>query len=351
MKDNLFTGSQGSGNAHCMPQRKVIDIHVHVVGRGDTFKGFKASQEFVAGPVFSSMLMSFKPPALRDGDIIENLLQVVDSSENTDYAVFLAMDGVYKNGKLASRETHLMVPNDYVIDLSRTNKKVLFGASVHPYREAADMVASSKHCIDQGAVLFIWAPSEQQINPADDRCIPFYICLAREGIPLLFHTGSLSSGRTADIRVSNYSDPRKLKNALDIGVKVIMAHSGASPEAHGTPGRDPEHLLDMLSLAEKKRWNLYADISACCAPSQIGYLERIKLEIEEGRISPKRFLYGSDFPMPAVDINVIKGPIGPGELIEHIGGRGNLLDNHYRILKDFGVHESIFTNACDVLRF
>lgn len=329
-----------------MLEGKVIDIHVHAVSRGDTLMGVTASQEFVSGPVFSSILMTLKTSALSDGEIIENLLGVVNSSENTDYAVFLAMDGVYKNGKFVSQETQLMVPNDYIIDLSRTYKKVLFGASVHPYREAAAMLAVSKRCIDEGAALFMWSPSDQQINPEDDRCIPFYVCLAKEGIPLLFHTGSMSSARMTDIRTITYSDPRKLKSALDIGVKVIVSHY-ASP---GGNGGGVQCLLEMLRTAEEKKWDLYADISACCAPSQIEYLQRIKREIEEGRISPKRFLYGSDFPMPAVDSDVVKEPLNTNELREHISGQGNLLDNHYRVLKDFGIHESIFTNACDVLR-
>jgi predicted TIM-barrel fold metal-dependent hydrolase len=352
MDDKVFVRDESARSANCMLERKVIDTHVHVVGRGDTVKGFTASLEFVCGPAFSSMLMSLKTPAfaVSDEKIMEDLLGVVNSSESTDYAVFLAMDGVYKNGKFVARETHLMVPNDYIIGLSRTNKKVLFGASVHPYREAADMLAVAKRCTDEGAALFVWSPSEQQINPEDDRCIPLYVCLAREGIPLLLHTGSGFAPHMTDFKVNNYSDPQKLKNALDIGVKVIVSRCAASPDGNGTPGGGPEDLLDMLRTAEEKKWDLYADISACCAPSQIGYLERIRREIEEGRISPKRFLYGSDFPMPSVDINVVKEPLSTSELVEHISGQGNPLDNHYRILKDFGIHESIFTNACDVLR-
>ncbi len=323
--------------ANCMLEKKVIDIHVHVIGRGDSVKGFAASKEFVSGPVFSSMLMSLKAPALSDIDIIEKLIGAVNSSENTDYAVFLAMDGVYKNGKFIAPQTHLMVTNDYIMDLVRRNKKVLFGSSVHPYRESADMLAVTKRCIDEGAALFVWSPSEQQINPEDDRCIPFYVCLAREGIPLLCHMGAGFTMSIADSKVTSYNDPRKLKNALDIGVKVIVAHPAASSDSSGIPGRGWEDLLVMLRAADEKKWDLYADISDCCVPSRIGNLRRIMRVMEEGRISPKRFLYGSDFPMPAVDNNISKG-------------QGNLLDNHQRLLKNFGIHESIFTNACDVLR-
>lgn len=353
MNDEAFNGSSSALSPNYMLDRKVIDIHAHMFGTGDAIKGMFVSQEFFSSPAFSSMLMYLNTPpsAATDGKIRQVLLEEVESSGSIDYAVFLAMDGVYKNGKFVASETHLVVPNDYIIDLSRMNRRVLFGASVHPYREVTEMLAAAKRCIDEGAALFMWSPSEQQINPEDDRCIPLYICLAREGIPLLVHTGVEFTARTTEFRADTCDDPRKLKTALDIGVKVIAAHCALPSGEDVMPGRGYwEVLLDMLRIAEEKKWDLYADISACCMPSKIGYLERVKLEIEEGRISPKRFLYGSDFPMPAVDINDVKKPLTPNELIEHMSGQGNYLDNYYRILKDFGIHESIFTNACDVLR-
>jgi predicted TIM-barrel fold metal-dependent hydrolase len=300
------------------------------------------------------MLVSLKtaPFEAKDRKVREILLHALGTSEYVDYAVLLAMDGVYKNGKFVEAESHLVVPNDYVIDMAGEKKQALFGASVHPYRLVNEMVAETKRCVDEGAVLFTWSPSAQQINPEDDRCIPFYICLAREGIPLLSHAGTEFTMCTSDFRTSGYNDPRKLIRALDIGVKVIVAHC-ASPSAGSVVSSDRGYfgeLIQMLRDAESNRWELYADVSACCSPSRIGYLERIVREIEEGKISPKRFLYGSDFPMPAVDINLFRKPLSSHELLEHIRGQGNLLDNHYRIMKQFGIHESIFTNACDVLR-
>jgi predicted TIM-barrel fold metal-dependent hydrolase len=353
MNEEVFNRSAGALSSNCLLDRWVIDIHAHIVGTGDTVKGMFASQEFFSSPAFSSMLMHLKTPpsSATDAKIRQVLLEEVDSSGSIDYVVLLAMDGVYKNGKFLASETHLMVPNDYIIDLSRMNKKVLFGASVHPYRDATEMLAAAKRCVDEGAVLFVWSPSEQQINPEDDRCIPFYVCLAREGIPLMVHTGAEFAARTTGFRADTYNDPRRLKIALDIGVKVIAAHCAPSSGEDVIPGCGYwEALLDMLRMADERKWDLYADISAFCTPSMIGYLKRVKLEIEEERISPKRFLYGSDFPMPAVDINDVKKPLTPKELIEHMSGQGNQLDNHYRIVKDFGIHGSIFTNACAVLR-
>lgn len=334
--------------------KRVIDIHVHILGTGESATGCKTSREFVFSPTFAAMLISLKtaPFDIRDGRIRDIFLDAVDSSENVDQAVFLAMDGVHKNGKYVDQESHLVIPNDYVIDIARQNKRVLFGASVHPYRQAEDMLAETKRCIDEGAVLFQWAPSGQQINPEDDRCIPFYVCLAREGVPLLCHTGAEFTMRCTDLKINRYNDPRNLIKALDIGVKVIVAHCAPSFGGSVMPFDRGyfDELMEMLREAEARKWELYADISACCTPSKVGYLEKIRQEIAAGRISPKRFLYGSDFPMPSVDINVFKKPLNSGELLEHIRTQGNMLDNHYRIVKQFGLHESIFTGACDVLK-
>jgi len=38
------------------------------------------------------------------------------------------------------------------------------------------------------------------------------------------------------------------------------------------------------------------------------------------------------------------------DLQENMKGEGNPLDNNYNVLREFGMHPSIFTNAEDVLR-
>ena len=62
-------------------------------------------------------------------------------------------------------------------------RKMLFGASVHPYRK--DAVAELERCVAAGAVLLKWLPITQGFNPADPRCFPFYEALAHHKLPLL----------------------------------------------------------------------------------------------------------------------------------------------------------------------
>ena len=337
-----------------MPDPKIIDIHIHIGGPGDSGSGCRMSHEFIFSPAFGAMLIALRASLfdLKDEKIREIILSAINTSAKVDYAVFLALDGVYKNGEYIESESHLLTPNDYVIEIAKTNERVLFGASVHPYRNKRVMLDEMQKCIDNGAVLFKWIPSSQQINPEDERCIPFYEFLSKENIPLLCHTGAEHAVPTSDFRANRFNDPRKLKKALNMGARVIAAHC-ATPYFGGILPSDKSYfneLMEMLRMSEKKKWNLYADISAFCTPTRITYLGRINDRINEGSISPARFLYGSDFPIPIVDINIFKNPLNLRELIENIKEQGNPLDNNFEILKEFGIHQTIFTNAQDVLR-
>jgi predicted TIM-barrel fold metal-dependent hydrolase len=336
-----------------MIMNKVIDIHIHIMGAGDSGKGCRTSPGFLSSPVCRAMLLGLDAAADGVGDdwIRESILREVSTSETVDYAVVLALDGVHKNGRYIPAESHVVVPNDYVIEMARRNSRILFGASVHPYRQEREMLHETKRCIDEGAVIFKWAPSGQQIDPEDDRCIPFYLSIARAGVPLMCNTGSEFALSSYETRTARFNHPVRLQRALDIGVKVIASHS-ASPWNEAANPEDGSYfndLIDMLRVSDAKGWELYADLSAFCRPGRGLYLERIKREIREGSISAGRFLYGSDFPVPAVDINRIEKPLGPRELREHIKTQGNMLDSNYRILKEFGIPDQVFTNAGDVL--
>jgi len=334
-------------------EKRVIDIHVHIVGTGDLSTGCRMSKDFALSSTYAAMLIGLgaSPYEIRDEKIMDILLNAINTSEKIDGAVLLAIDGVYKNCKYLGPESHLVVPNDYVINAARKNRRVLFGASVHPYRDPKELLAETRRCIDEGAVLFKWVPSKQQIDPWDERCIPFYIHLAREGVPLMCHTGAEFTTKTNEFRNNRLNAPRRLEKALDVGVKVIATYCAAFSN-RAFPDADKSYfneLIEMLRTAQVKNWDLYADISAFCTPARISYLERIRSEVSRGTISSARFLYGSDFPMPAIDINLLKGPPDPNVLM-HLKSHGNPLDNHYDFLKKFGIDDAIFTNACDVLK-
>src|SRR4051812_31841484 len=171
----------------------ILDCHVHVSactpGHGSM------SSRLMNSIPFRFMQWRFGlHGASRQTEVdLENLLvKTIDETRQLDAAVILAFDGVHtREGIFDTHNTHLYVTNDYVIELAKRHKKMLFGASVHPYRP--DAIAELERCVAAGAVLLKWLPIVQDFNPADDRCIPFYEALAHHRLPLLSHTGGEQS--------------------------------------------------------------------------------------------------------------------------------------------------------------
>src|SRR5437879_6587416 len=71
-------------------------------------------------------------------DIERLLVHVLNQADDLDAAAVLAFDAVYtREGQFDPVNTHFHVTNDYVVDLCRRHPKMLFAASVHPYRKDA----------------------------------------------------------------------------------------------------------------------------------------------------------------------------------------------------------------------
>src|SRR5690349_16993736 len=201
----------------------IIDCHVHICaatpGHGTM------SQPLLNSLAFRFMrwrlgLGKFGPETERDLEAL--LARTIAETTHLDAAVVLAFDAVHDDeGRYVPEKTHLYVTNDYVIELSRRHPRMLFGASVHPYRK--DAVQEIERCVKAGAVLLKWLPNTQCFNPADARCFPFYEALAHHKLVLLSHTG----GEKSLIRMNDaYAPPRLLEPALQRGVTVIAAHCG-----------------------------------------------------------------------------------------------------------------------------
>jgi predicted TIM-barrel fold metal-dependent hydrolase len=214
--------------------------------------------------------------------LLAKLFQGLDRTPELDAAVILAFDAVYRSdGSLDSQNTHLYVRNDFVEDLARRHKKILFGASVHPYRK--DAVQELERCINAGAVLLKWLPITQDIDPADPRCIPFYQCLAHHGLPLLSHTGGEKTLPNINTAVAS---PKLLEEAIRRGVTVIAAHCGT----RSTPF-EADYVDEFVRMA-KEHERFYGDTSALNLP-------------------PRAHAYGPIFKDPAVMKKVIHGSDWP----------------------------------------
>lgn len=264
----------------------ILDCHVHVSactpGRGSM------SKHLLNTMPFRFMQWRFGlhgASAETEMKLQQLLIETIDQTTQLDAAVVLAFDAVHtRDGQFDSANTHLYVTNDYVIELAKKYPKILFGASVHPYRK--DAVQEIERCVAAGAVLLKWLPIVQNFNPADERCIPFYEALAHFRLPLLSHTGGEQTLPCLDKSVA---DPMLLKPALDRGVTVIMAHCGTRSQPFET-----SYLESFVKLARDYE-HCFGDTSALGMP-----MRWYAFDLLDDPVVRSKLVHGSDWPIIAV---------------------------------------------------
>lgn len=238
-------------------------------------------------------------------------------TEKDRQAVMMAIDGVYRNGRYIENESDFMISNDHVMKLKGLDRKTIFGASVHPYRGHKEMLTDVRRCLNAGAAFFTWIPSIQKIDLEDERCIPFYVCLATEGIPFVCYMGSGNRPGNTNGNTETYRDPKKLSAALDVGLSVVIANYPMLCNAEPVFQEETilfEELIEMLRLSAEREWNLYADISPYCRQGMSAFYERIETCVRNGEINPKQLIYGCSFPVPYDEKDNLKETMTLGEV-------------------------------------
>jgi predicted TIM-barrel fold metal-dependent hydrolase len=261
-----------------------IDCHVHISaltpGHGSMSRQLLRSLPFR----FMRWRLGIRGADVSTEHAIEaKLAQSIDETPGIDAAVILAFDAVYDEaGRFDAANTHLYVTNDYAIEVCRRHPKMLFGASVHPYRK--DAVAELERCIAAGAVLLKWLPFVQNFNPADDRCIPIYEALAHHKVPLLSHTGGEKALPNLN---TNVLDPALLLPAVQRGVTVIAAHCGTRAAK-----REPDFLPTFCRMARDHE-RFFGDTAALCYPTRSYAIPHLLSD----PIVREKLLHGSDWPI------------------------------------------------------
>ena len=317
----------------------VYDIHVHIAGTGSGGSGNYLSPAFRKRLSFRLLARKIELPVNgpdqpdADQRIRERLLSWLDSSE-VDKAVFLAFDAPYKRDGTCDQASTLMVTsNDFVADMAATHHKVLFGASVHPYRR--DALEELERVVARGACLVKWLPGAQNIRPDDPICFPFYEILAHHKVPLLSHTGVEHVLKSFS---NSLNDPRRLIPALDRGVTVIAAHCGTRIMLHE---RSWFRIWCEMAL---KYENFFGDISAFGLPVRAWTLRSL---LRDSKLTAK-LVYGSDIPMVAMPLSFI-GHVGIRRLLK-LGQIRNPFDQPVELMRAAGVPEEVFARAGRLLR-
>ncbi len=309
-----------------------IDCHVHIsafqTGHGSV------SQRLIKSMPFRFLRWNFEIGAIdesADAKLEKALVDQLNACDELDAAAVLAFDAVYDpDGTRNDEQTHLFIENDYVIELARKHPKILFGASVHPYRK--DALQELERCANAGAVLLKWLPITQGIDPSDPRCYEFYEALAHHKIPLLSHTG----GETMLPNVNKHADPTLLLPALRRGVTVIAAHCGTRSTFN-----EPDYLNAFVKLAlEHERF--FGDSSALNLPTRWHAYKPI---LEDNRVRNK-IIHGSDWPVLPIP-NPMR--IGVGQSFALLDDE-NWFRRDIRIKKAIGLTDADFHRGDQVLR-
>ncbi|MBN1560841.1 amidohydrolase family protein [candidate division KSB1 bacterium] len=324
--------------------QEIIDMHIHFGAPENESNGCYWSAKFTETPAYYAMLALTKSLCKKVdfNRVQKQLLGVINGSRLTNKAVLLAMDQVYDEKGAVHREwTHLHTPNRFLIELAQSNPKVLVGASIHPYRR--DWQEELDYCLENRAVLCKWIPSSQLIKPDSKLCVPLYKKLAQHHLPLLCHAGPEYAIPTSDDSYNKYNNPVYLRQALDLGVTVILAHCALPyfwllDEEYKD---DFEEFRRLFQEAEQHQWQLYADVSALATPTRIPYVDIILNEIPSDRL-----LYGSDYPIPISEFsyNKSKNLIFWLRFITRMIRIKNPLDKNYHLINEMGFADTVFEN-------
>jgi uncharacterized protein len=205
-----------------------------------------------------------------------------------------------EKGEPDLRYTTFHIPDAYARDTARAHPQYFeWVASIHPYaKDAVERLARAKR---DGARGVKWLPSAMGIDPASPRCQPFFDALKTHDLPLISHAGAEHAVVGRDLR--DYSNPLRLRRALDSGVRVVVAHCASQGEDRDLDKGESGPYVESFSLFERlmnqKQYerHLFGDISAM---TQVNRAGPALARVIENRHWHARLLNGSDYPLPGV---------------------------------------------------
>jgi predicted TIM-barrel fold metal-dependent hydrolase len=295
-------------------ETQIVDAHVHVIGLGAGETGAWVNPDMREGYDWAKRLKfavyknasGITNEEQADQEYIDRLVKLIDGmqllSEQTPDMRFLilAFDRHYENnGDVNHSMSPFYVPNDYVVSLAERYPQYFIPViSINPYRDDALKALERWH--DRGVRFLKWLPNSQGIDPSDKNIIPFYKKLAEYDMVLITHTGREDA--VEGEAYQHYGNPQLLHLPLRAGVKVVMSHFAT----HGmcddidAGGREASCFQLAVEMMEDERYEeqLFADISTI---TQYNHADKLA-EILDMQSLHHRFINGSDYPLPAINI-------------------------------------------------
>ncbi|THF62229.1 amidohydrolase family protein [Pseudothauera rhizosphaerae] len=288
----------------------VWDCHAHLAGTGDGGHGIEMSPDMLSplNPIQYVQRLFYlnagcvhEAPGRVDDSYVERLHNLSDGMAPGYKTMLFAFDRAHaEDGTPLPAQTALHVPDAYARDVARARpERFEWVCSVHPYR--ADALDALAQAAAEGARAVKWLPPAMGIDPASPACDRFYRALAELDLPLITHVGEEQAVHGAGR--PEWSNPLRLRRALDQGVRVVLAHCATVGEDvdldRGEAGpRVPSFTLSVRLMGEDRyRKHLFGDISAIVLRNR--RLEVLRTVIEREDWHP-RLLYGTDYPLPGI---------------------------------------------------
>lgn len=236
-------------------------------------------------------------PGGQDVAFVERLLALLNTMPQGAKAMLYAFDKAHgANGDADHANTAFFVPNAYAQTLAkRYPERFEWVASIHPYRQ--DCVAVLQQAVADGARAVKWLPPVMGIDPASPLCDRFYKAAAELNIPIISHGGEEKALHGASQHA--FSNPLRLRRALDAGVRVVIAHCATMGTDVDDTGNTVRCFDIFAKLMAEKQWQnqLYGDISAIVLRNRD--MEVIKTLLTETAWH-SRLLNGSDYPLTGI---------------------------------------------------
>ncbi len=291
------------------PAVPLVDHHVHLIGNGRgrsgievnpaMFSPFHPKKRFMTSAYLSAA--GVPNDAHFDEAYVAHLADMAKGFGRPLRIHLLAMDRNHRpDGTVDAENTEFYVPNDAVLKAAEANPGLFVPVvSIHPARP--DAIQELERCADRGARFLKWLPNAQNIDPSDPKYDAFYRRMAERQVTLLTHAGEEKAVTIAGAQAMG--NPLKLRRPLDLGVRVIIAHGASLGENEDLdhPGATATNfdLFTRLLSEPRHEGRLFADLSAITQANRMpGPLTAILEHPEWAR----RFVNGSDFPLPAIDL-------------------------------------------------
>ncbi len=285
------------------------DNHAHLIGTGDNNSGIwvNPNMRSIWSPIQNVQFLFYLNASCADNSdnvdhtFVQRLKKIINEFPPGAKVMLLAFDYHHdNNGQIIKGQSPFHTPNNYAEKIANSfPERFEWVASIHPYR--LDAIDALKDAIKKNTRAIKWLPQAMNIDPSSAKCKAFYQVLADNNIPLISHGGDEHAVDAGEMQA--LGNPLLLRNALEAGVKVVVAHCasmGSNTDIDkGKYGHETKNieLFGKLMKQEKYRSLLYGDISAI---TQINRAQDVFETIYTHDEWHDRLIYGSDYPLPGV---------------------------------------------------